>query len=48
MDPLGLPLENFDEFGRYRDTDQGRPSTRRAGSRWSARKVAWRTLRWRP
>jgi hypothetical protein len=25
MDPLGLPLENFDEFGRYRDTDQGQP-----------------------
>jgi hypothetical protein len=25
MDPLGLPLENFDEFGRYRDMDQGQP-----------------------
>lgn len=25
MDPLGLPLENFDEFGRYRETDQGKP-----------------------
>lgn len=25
MDPLGLPLENFDEFGRYRDMDQGKP-----------------------
>jgi Protein of unknown function (DUF1592)/Protein of unknown function (DUF1588)/Protein of unknown function (DUF1595)/Protein of unknown function (DUF1587)/Protein of unknown function (DUF1585) len=24
MDPLGLPLENFDEFGRYRDMDQGK------------------------
>lgn len=25
MDPLGLPLENFDEFGRYREMDQGQP-----------------------
>lgn len=25
MDPLGLPLENFDEFGRYRDMDEGQP-----------------------
>jgi hypothetical protein len=25
LDPLGLPLENYDEFGRYRDTDQGKP-----------------------
>lgn len=23
LDPLGLPLENFDELGRYRTTDQG-------------------------
>ena len=23
LDPLGMPLENYDEFGRYRDMDQG-------------------------
>jgi hypothetical protein len=23
MDPLGLPLENFDAIGKYRSTDQG-------------------------
>jgi len=25
MDPLGLPLENFDAIGKYRSTDQGQP-----------------------
>jgi Protein of unknown function (DUF1592)/Protein of unknown function (DUF1588)/Protein of unknown function (DUF1595)/Protein of unknown function (DUF1587)/Protein of unknown function (DUF1585) len=25
LDPLGVPLENYDEFGRYRDMDQGLP-----------------------
>jgi len=25
MDPLGLPLENFDAIGKYRSTDQGLP-----------------------
>lgn len=25
MDPLGLPLENFDAIGKYRATDQGQP-----------------------
>jgi hypothetical protein len=25
MDPLGLPLENFDAIGAYRQTDQGMP-----------------------
>ena len=25
MDPLGLPLENFDAIGAYRATDQGLP-----------------------
>jgi len=31
MDPLGLPLEHFDEFGRYRDMDQGQPVDARGG-----------------
>ena len=25
MDPLGLPFENFDHFGRFRTTEMGRP-----------------------
>lgn len=25
LDPLGIPLENYDEFGRWRDMDQGKP-----------------------
>jgi hypothetical protein len=25
LDPLGIPLENYDELGRWRDTDQGKP-----------------------
>lgn len=25
LDPLGLPFEHYDEFGRYRDADQGLP-----------------------
>ncbi len=25
LDPLGLTLENYDEFGRWRDTDGGKP-----------------------
>ncbi len=25
MDPMGLPLENFDAIGRYRTTDHGLP-----------------------
>jgi hypothetical protein len=25
MDPLAMPLEFYDEFGRHRDTDQGKP-----------------------
>jgi hypothetical protein len=25
LDPLGLTLENYDELGRWRDTDQGKP-----------------------
>ncbi len=24
LDPLGIPLENYDELGRYRDVDQGK------------------------
>jgi hypothetical protein len=25
MDPLGLPLEQFDDFGRWREEEKGRP-----------------------
>jgi hypothetical protein len=25
LDPLGVPFENYDEFGRWRDLDQGKP-----------------------
>jgi hypothetical protein len=25
MDPIGLGLENYDQFGRYRTTDNGKP-----------------------
>jgi hypothetical protein len=25
LDPLGMPFENYDEFGRWRDTDGGQP-----------------------
>jgi hypothetical protein len=25
LDPLGVPFENYDEFGRWRDFDQGKP-----------------------
>jgi len=35
MDPLGLPLEQFDHFGRKREMEQGRPVEVHGFLRWS-------------
>jgi hypothetical protein len=31
LDPVGIPLENYDELGRWRDMDQGKPVDARGG-----------------
>jgi hypothetical protein len=31
LDPVGIPLENYDELGRYREMDQGKPVDARGG-----------------
>lgn len=31
LDPVGIPLENYDELGRWRDLDQGKPVDARGG-----------------
>ena len=41
MDPLGFALENFDAVGRWRTTDAGATSTRRARCRAARRFRAW-------
>ena len=40
MDPIGLALENFDGVGRWRTTESGVRSTRRASSSTARRSTA--------
>ena len=45
MDPIGLALEHYDAIGRWRDTDQGQPSTPPGRSATGNRSTAPPSLR---